>query len=98
MSDKIAGGKTVLVNFYNPGAKGSFNVRIKVPSHELNIVSSKNTNIPGDVICNNLKDIADCEVLFAVDAEEGSNSHVKLVPVKSGGSAKIEAVKELTLT
>lgn len=98
VSDKILGNKTVLVSFYNPGAKGIFPIRVKVPPHELNIVSSKNVNIGGDVICNNLQDANDCELLFSLDVEESSTAYVKLVPVKSGGSAKVEAVKELSIT
>lgn len=60
ISSKLSSGKTVLVNFYNPGSKGTYQIRLKVPSKALNIVSITNTNITGDVFCVNLKDSANC--------------------------------------
>ena len=35
--------------------------------------------------------------MFSLDFSESSNSYVKLVPVGSGGSAKIQYPKELTI-
>ena len=61
-------------------------------------MSIANTFIAGDVVCANLKDTADCELVFTLDFAESSNSYVKLVPVGSGGSAKVQIPKELTIT
>lgn len=67
-------------------------MKIKVPSKELNVVSSKNTDIEGDIICADFVDLNDCELHFPLDFEESSNSYVKLVPVKTG-SAKLIPLK-----
>lgn len=96
LSARLNAGKTVLVSFYNPGAKGSYPIKLKVPAKQLNIASQTNQNIAGDVICNNLKDKTDCELLFNLDFEQSSNSYVKLVPIS--GSAKMVTVQELTIS
>jgi len=69
LSTRLNAGKTVLVSFYNPGAKGTYPIKLKVPPKELNIVSQNNSNIIGDVACNNLKDKTDCELMFNLDFE-----------------------------
>jgi hypothetical protein len=69
LSTRLNAGKTVLVSFYNPGAKGTYPIKLKVPPKELNIVSQNNSNIIGDVVCNNLKDKTDCELMFNLDFE-----------------------------
>lgn len=97
LSGLLKAGKSVLVSLYNPGSLGSYIVRLKVPALEMNIVSIANTFIAGDVICANLKDKEDCELVFLLGLSESSNSYVKLVPVP-GGSAKIQLPKELTIT
>ena len=97
LSAKLTAGKTVLVNLYNPGAKGTYTIRLKVPNKELNVVSQTNASLVGDIVCSNLKDATDCELIFNLDFDESSNSYVKLVPTV-GGSAKLVAVKELTIT
>lgn len=97
LSAKLTAGKTVLVSLYNPGAKGTYTIRLKVPNKELNVVSQTNTSIVGDIICSNLKDANDCELIFNLDFDESSNAYVKLVPTASG-SAKLVTVKELTVT
>ena len=98
LSEKLKAGKTVLISFYNPGAAGSYIIRLKAYPKELNIVSLANTNIAGDIICANVKDANDCELIFSLDFDQSSNSYVKLVPVSSGGSAKPQVLKELTIS
>lgn len=97
LSAKLTAGKTVLVSLYNPGAKGTYTIRLKVPNKELNVISQTNASLVGDIICSNLKDATDCELIFNLDFDESSNSYVKLVPTASG-SAKLVTVKELTIT
>jgi hypothetical protein len=46
----------VLVSLYNPGSRGFYPVRLKVPKKEINIFSQSNALIAGDVVCGNLKD------------------------------------------
>lgn len=98
ISAVLAANKSVLLNLYNPGTKGTYTVRVKVQEQEFNIVSSAGANIPGDLICSNVQDAKDCDVLFNVAFEETSTSYVKLVPVKSSGSAKVVKLKSITLT
>lgn len=50
------------------------------------------------MVCANPKDGSDCELVFNLDLPESANSYVKLVPVGSGGSAKVSVAKELTIT
>ena len=45
-----------MVNLYNPGTKGTYQVKINVPEVDLRIVNSKNEAIKGDVICSNTYD------------------------------------------
>jgi len=56
LSKILKSGKSVLVNFYNPGSKGNYQIRLKAPPQELNIVSVSNSAVVGDVICANLRD------------------------------------------
>lgn len=91
----LSTNKSVLVHLYNPGPKGNYSIRLKTDERELNIVSSANTNIAGDLICSNVKDSKDCDLFFVVPFEETSSNYVKLVPVKSGGSAKITKLKDI---
>ena len=49
------------------------------------------------MVCANLRDSSDCELLFNLDIGESSNAYVKLFAVSSGGSAKVVPVKELTV-
>ncbi len=97
LSKLLSEGQKVLVSFYNPGSKGTYPIRLRVPARELNIVSQTNTAITGDVVCANLRDSSDCELLFNLDIGESSNAYVKLFAVSSGGSAKVVPVKELTV-
>ena len=39
LNAKLTAGKTALVSLYNPGAKGTYTIRLKVPNKELNVVS-----------------------------------------------------------
>ena len=54
----------MLVNFYNPGPKGTFPIRLRVPQKDINVVYQSNRVISGDVVCANLKNGSDCELLF----------------------------------
>jgi hypothetical protein len=67
LSNNLKAGKTVLISFYNPGAAGSYTIRLKICPKELNIVGISNSNIPGYLICANTKDINDCELIFNLD-------------------------------
>ena len=95
--NRIQEGRTVLVSLYNPGPKGIYPVRIRTIPHEVDVVDTINRTIPGDIICGNTNNASDCDLLFNLELEESGNSYVKLVP-KSGGSAKIVPVRELTIT
>ena len=98
LSNALKAGKSVLLSLYNPGSKFDYIMRFKVAAQEVNIFSIANTLIPGDVICANTKDAADCDLVFTLAFAESSNSYVKLVPVSSGGSAKVQVAKELTIS
>jgi hypothetical protein len=93
IASTLASNKSVLLNLYNPGAKGTYSIRIKIDEREINIIGSNNTAIAGDIICSNIKDTKDCELFFNLAFEETSSNYVKLVPVKSGGSVKIAKLK-----
>ena len=67
LSKRLSDGKNVIVSLYNPGGKGTYLIRLRVPALELNILSQANKAIAGDVICANLRDASDCEVLFYLD-------------------------------
>jgi hypothetical protein len=56
LSTTLKSGKAVLVNFYNPGSKGTYQIRLKAPPQELSIVSVSNSAVIGDVICANIRD------------------------------------------
>ncbi len=60
LNDRIIANKSVILSLYNPGAKGIYQIKVNVPSHELNVVNIKNANINGDIICANLYDTANC--------------------------------------
>jgi alpha-mannosidase/alpha-mannosidase II/lysosomal alpha-mannosidase len=60
LSKSLKDGKKVIVNFYNPGSKGTYPIRLRVPATELNVVSQSNSAIVGDVVCANFKDSSDC--------------------------------------
>lgn len=68
-----------------------------MPNKELNIISQSNAAVEGDVLCGNLKDATDCELLFNVAIGQASNYYVKLFAVEDGGSAKVLPIKELTV-
>lgn len=53
MNSWLSDGKTVLVNFYNPGAANRYPIRLRVTSKEVDIISSNNTKILGDILCSN---------------------------------------------
>lgn len=93
ISAQLKAGKSILISFYNPSSGGLYNLRLKVPAQELNIYSIANTLIPGDVACANTKDANDCDLVFSLGFAESSNSYVKIEPVSSGGSAKLQAAK-----
>lgn len=86
------------MSLYNPGSAGSYIVRLKVGAQELSIIGLDNNAVAGDVMCANPKDNNDCELVFNLGFSESANSYVKLVPVSSGGSAKVTVAKELTIT
>lgn len=67
LSDRINKGEKILVNFYNPGAKGTYPIRLRVPPKDINIVFQSNRQIAGDVICANLKNSSDCELHFSLE-------------------------------
>jgi hypothetical protein len=96
LTQSLNAGKTVLVSFYNPGSKGTYPVRLRVPPKDLNVLGQDNLPIPGDVVCANLRDTSDCELLFNLAIGESSNAYVKLSASKDG-SAKQVTVKELTV-
>ena len=56
-----------MVSFYNPGSKGTYLIRLRVLPTELNIIDQNNKAIVGDVVCANLRDSNDCEVIFYLD-------------------------------
>ena len=85
-----------MVSLHNPGSKGTYPVRLRVPRKDLNLVSQVNTAVTGDVICANLRDSSDCELLFNIEIGESSNAYVKL-SAQSGGTATVVPVKELTV-
>lgn len=60
ISQKITANKTVLLALYNPGPAQKRQIRIGVPEHDLKVTSWTNTSIPGDVICTNVYDAANC--------------------------------------
>ena len=60
LSKRLNEGQKVLVSLYNPGSKGIYPIRLRVPSKDLNIVDQNNKAVTGDVICGNLKDTSDC--------------------------------------
>lgn len=93
LSDKILNNKTVLIGLYNPGANGNLPIKIRVPSHELNIFNEKNQTIHGDIFCPNLQNTLDCELLFHLEINMGSNAYVKLIPTKTSPSAKVIPLK-----
>lgn len=97
VSAVLDANKTVLLNMYNPGSKGTYEVKIKIDEKTLNIVSSNGSTINGDLICSNVKNAKDCELIFNLAFEEASPAYVKLVPVKTGGSAKITKLKDVTI-
>lgn len=86
----------MLVSFYNPGSKGTYPIRLRVPPRELNIVGQDNSPIVGDVVCGNLRDTEDCELLFNLAIGESSNAYVKLAPAESGGSARLVPIVQLS--
>jgi len=63
----VAANKTILLNLYNPGAKGINQIKIRVPEHEFNVNSLATNNIQGDVVCPNMKDSTDCELIFDLE-------------------------------
>lgn len=97
VSAVLDANKSVLLQMYNPGPKGTYQVYIKVDERAMNIVSSNGSTINGDLICSNTKNTKDCELIFNVAFEEASTAYVKLVPVKSGGSAKAIKLQDITL-
>jgi hypothetical protein len=52
--------KTVLLALYNSGPAQKRQIRIAVPDHDLKVTNWNNTSIPGDVICTNSYDAANC--------------------------------------
>lgn len=64
LSKRLSNGEKVMVSLYNPGSKGIYSIRLRVPAADLNIVNHENSAVKGDVICGNLKDSSDCEVVF----------------------------------
>jgi hypothetical protein len=69
LSQKLMDGKNVLVSLYNPGSKGTYPIKLRVAPSELNIIDQTNKAILGDVVCANLRDSSDCEVIFNLDFE-----------------------------
>jgi hypothetical protein len=88
--------KTILVGLYNPGPKGTYTIRLKIPPVPLTIVGSNNVNIDGDIFCGNPSDTNDCDLVFTTNIGESSNAYVKLFPASSSKSAPIRTLKELT--
>ena len=66
LSKRLESGDKVLVSLYNPGAAGTYPIRLRVPPKDLNVVDHKNQPVKGDVICTNFKDSSDCELLFNI--------------------------------
>jgi hypothetical protein len=98
IAQALNANKSVLVSLYNPGSNGTYTVRLKVDEREFNIISSNGSTITGDLICSNVQDVKDCDVIFNLAFEETSTSYVKLVPVKSGGSVKVVKLKTVAIT
>jgi len=53
LSKRLSAGEKVLVSLYNPGSKGTYSIRLRVPAKDLQVVSHKNEPIKGDVVCAN---------------------------------------------
>ncbi len=78
-----------MISFHNPGNAGTYPIRLRVPKKELIIVHQSNAAIEndGDIICGNLKDTSDCELLFNLDFSEASNAYVKVFSTETIASA-----------
>ena len=67
LSKRLNDGQKVLGSLYNPGSKGTYPIRLRVPSKDLNVIDQSNKAITGDIVCGNLKDTGDCELLFSLE-------------------------------
>ncbi len=86
--------KTILLQLYNAGSKGTYQVKIKVPSSDMSIVGANNQPITGDVFCpNTIGNLMDqCELVFDLPFEEASNNYVKIMKADSKASASAKLV------
>jgi len=41
----------VLVNLLNPGAKGTYEIKINIPAFDIKIIGLSNQLVQGDVVC-----------------------------------------------
>ena len=67
----LAQNKTILIQLYNPGPKGTYQVKIKVPKTDLSILTVGNQVVKGDVFCpNTIGNFVDqCELIFNLEFE-----------------------------
>ncbi len=65
---------------YNPAAKGTYQIKLKVPKSDLNVLTVGNQVVKGDVFCpNTIGNLVDqCELVFNLDFEESANNYVKI--------------------
>lgn len=62
--------QTVLVNLLNPGAKGTYEIRMVIPANNIKIVGANNQLIQGDVACDvTIVNTTDCQLIFNLDFE-----------------------------
>ena len=67
----LAQNKTILIQFYNPGPKGTYQINIKVPKTNLNLWTVGMKPINGDVFCPNTIGnlVNECELIFNLNFE-----------------------------
>ncbi len=88
----LSQNKTILIQLYNPGPKGTYQIKLKVPKLDLSILSIGNQAIKGDVFCPNTigNEMDQCELIFNIDFEESSNSYVRIQKsAKASASATV---------
>lgn len=68
-------------------------MKIYVPDHDLKITNWNNASVSGDVICTNVYDATNCELIMALDFPESGNAYVKIVSDSKGATAKVIKLK-----
>ena len=69
-----------MIQLYNPGPKGTYQIKLKVPKFDFKVIDANNQAIQGDVFCPNTigYEIDQCELIFNLNFEESSNNYVKI--------------------